>query len=67
MKVYINGEERSFKHALPTLADLLDEISVPAERTAVELNGSVVERHQFASTALKDDDRMEIVSFVGGG
>jgi thiamine biosynthesis protein ThiS len=46
---------------------LLEQLAVPVARTAIELNGAVVEHHQIEATALKDADRIEIVSFVGGG
>jgi len=67
MKLTINGEERAFAQPVTTVARLLEQLGVPAARTAVELNGSVIEQHRFAETALQDCDRMEIVSFVGGG
>ena len=67
MKLIINGEERSFEQPVATVAHLLKQLAVPAARTAVELNGVVVEQHQIEATALQDADRIEIVSFVGGG
>jgi len=67
MKLIINGEERTFGQPPATLASLLDQLCVPVARTAVELNGSVVEKHRFEATALREADRIEIVSFVGGG
>lgn len=67
MKLIINGEERSFEQPLATVAHLLEQLAVPVARTAVELNGIVVEQHQIEATALQDADRIEIVSFVGGG
>lgn len=36
-------------------------------RTAVALNGSVVSRRDSGTVVLREGDRMEIVSFVGGG
>ena len=67
MKLIINGEERSFEQPVATVAHLLEQLAVPVARTAVELNGTVVEQHQIEATALQDADRIEIVSFVGGG
>ena len=34
---------------------------------AVERNGDIVFKSQYAETVLKDGDSLEIVSFVGGG
>lgn len=34
---------------------------------AVELNGEVLDRENFSSTLLTDQDTIEIIRFVGGG
>jgi thiamine biosynthesis protein ThiS len=67
MNLVINGEQRSMDLARPTLAAALNQLRVPFERTAVELNGQVVERMEYDSVVLKENDRLEIVTFVGGG
>lgn len=67
MKLIINGEERTLAQPATNLTLLLEQLAVPAARTAVELNGAVVEQNLFAETSLRDGDRVEIVSFVGGG
>jgi thiamine biosynthesis protein ThiS len=66
MKVFINGEARDLSGG-SSLADLITELNLPAARIAIELNREVVRRSDWASTMLKDDDRIEIVHFVGGG
>jgi len=43
------------------------QLDLPAQRVAVELNRNVVRRNDWSSTMLQDDDRLEIVHFVGGG
>ena len=67
MKLIINGEERRFEKPVATVARLLEQLEVPVSRTAVELNGAVIAQDQLKATALQDADRIEIVSFVGGG
>ncbi len=67
MKLIINGEERTFAQPVKTIAHLLEELAVPVARTAIELNGTVVEQQKVEITALQNADRIEIVSFVGGG
>ena len=62
-----NGEEQTFAQPVKTIAGLLEKLAVPAARTAIELNGIVVEQQKIETTALQDADRIEIVSFVGGG
>lgn len=66
MHVYINGESREVQ-GNPSLADLIDQVDLPAARIAVELNREVVRRGEWGETMLHDDDRIEIVHFVGGG
>jgi thiamine biosynthesis protein ThiS len=65
MKVFINGEAREFRGT--SLAELISQLDLPAARIAVELNREVVRRSEWAGTMLRDEDRIEIVHFVGGG
>jgi thiamine biosynthesis protein ThiS len=46
---------------------LLAQLGIAPERVAVEVNLSVIERSAFHAKALEHGDRVEIVSFVGGG
>ena len=66
MRVYINGESREVQ-GNPSLADLITQLDLPAARIAVELNREVVRRSDWGATMLHDDDRIEVVHFVGGG
>ena len=66
MRVYVNGESRELSGTL-SLADLITQLDLPAARIAVELNREVVRRGDWSSTMLQEDDRIEIVHFVGGG
>jgi thiamine biosynthesis protein ThiS len=66
MKLVLNGEEREFAGNL-TLAGLLDQLGLKADRVAIELNRDIVPRDRWADIALKDADQLEIVHFVGGG
>jgi len=66
LRVYVNGEAREVQGS-PTLAELITELDLPAARIAVELNREVVRRGEWANTMLRDEDRIEIVHFVGGG
>lgn len=66
MRVYVNGEAKELSG--PTsLAELITQLDLPAARIAVELNRNVVRRNEWSSTMLHDDDRLELVHFVGGG
>jgi sulfur carrier protein len=67
MKLHINGEERSFPGAPLTLAALVETLGLKPDRVAVELNREIVARDHWAETLLHENDRLEIVHFVGGG
>jgi thiamine biosynthesis protein ThiS len=66
LRVYINGESREVQ-GNPSLADVINQLDLPAARIAVELNREVVRRSEWGGTMLHDEDRIEIVHFVGGG
>jgi thiamine biosynthesis protein ThiS len=66
MKVFVNGESRELS-GTPSLAELITQLELPATRIAVELNREVVRRDDWSGTMLNEDDRVEIVHFVGGG
>jgi thiamine biosynthesis protein ThiS len=66
MKVFVNGDEKDFGAGI-SLAELITELDLPVARIAIELNREVVRRSEWGSTMLEDDDRIEIVHFVGGG
>jgi sulfur carrier protein len=66
MQIQVNGEPRSWRlHG--TVADLLADLHIKTERVAVELNLEILDRAAFPERALKDGDRVEILSFIGGG
>ena len=67
MRIQINGESREFPQSSLSLKELLDTLSLPPQRIAVELNKAIVARSHWEKTALKDGDQIEIVHFVGGG
>jgi thiamine biosynthesis protein ThiS len=46
---------------------LITELDLPPARIAVELNRVVVRRNEWSTRDLSDEDRIEIVHFVGGG
>jgi thiamine biosynthesis protein ThiS len=64
--IVINGETRSVVEGT-TVAGLIGELGLADRRVAVERNREVVPRAQHASTVLVAGDRLELVTFVGGG
>jgi len=49
------------------VARLLETLDMAGKRVAVEKNGEIVPRSQYASTSLVEGDALEIVVAVGGG
>jgi thiazole synthase len=66
LRVYVNGEAKELSGPL-SLSELITQLDLPAARIAVEVNRNVVRRNDWSSTMLQEDDRLEIVHFVGGG
>jgi sulfur carrier protein len=64
--VTLNGERRQFDEPL-AFTQLIDRLGLAGKRIAVERNGEIVPRSQFAAHAIADGDRLEIVVAVGGG
>jgi sulfur carrier protein len=46
---------------------LIADLGLQGDRVAIEHNGNIVPRGEWANTSLADGDRLEIVHFVGGG
>ena len=67
MQLTINGKLRSFEQSTFTVAQLVAELALEGKRLAIECNGEIVPRSQFAEANLKDGDKLEIVGAVGGG
>jgi thiamine biosynthesis protein ThiS len=66
VRITVNDEPRDVPDEL-SLQELIRRLTLPAERLAIELNRSVVRRAEWPGTILREDDRVEIVHFVGGG
>jgi sulfur carrier protein len=62
----INGQPKTIGSGT-TISVLLDQLGLGDRRVAVERNREIVPRAQHASTILADGDRLELVTFVGGG
>jgi thiamine biosynthesis protein ThiS len=65
-RIVVNGESREVCRG-ETIADLVRALELDPQRLAVELDRRIVKRAEWASTALPEGARIEIVQFVGGG
>jgi thiazole synthase len=66
IRITVNGELRTAPPST-TVAGLIADMGIDPQRVAVERNQDVVPRRTWSETALSDGDRVEIVSFIGGG
>ena len=66
IQIQVNGEQRDCL-AEATVGDLLRELVIKTDRVAVELNLEILDRKDFDHRILKLGDRVEILSFIGGG
>lgn len=64
--VSVNGERRALP-AGSTVADLVAALGCKPTQVAVERNRELVRRADHATTTLADGDRLEVVTFFGGG
>ena len=66
LQLTVNGVSHAFEEPL-SVSRLVEKLDLVGKRIAVERNGEIVPRSQFAETALADGDKLEIVVAVGGG
>lgn len=64
--VTVNGSERSVA-AGSTLVDLIRSLDMNPELIVVEHNLEILDRKTYGDVVLSQDDRVELVHFVGGG
>ena len=62
----VNGKKVELERPIP-LVLYIEGLGVNPRTVAVEHNGEIIQREQFAAVVLKEGDRVEIVRMVGGG
>ena len=66
VKLQVNGEARVVPDGI-SVAKLLEMLGTESSLVAVEVNTAVVRRAQHFEATLQEGDRVEVVTFVGGG
>ena len=66
IKIKINGKTNKIDDKTK-LSDLVKNLRVPLKKVAIELNREIVDKKKIKSINLKDNDKIEIVHFIGGG
>ena len=66
IKIKINGKTNKIDDKTK-LSDLIKNLKVPLKKVAIELNREIVDKKNLNKINLKDNDKIEIVHFIGGG
>ncbi len=66
MKLIINGEIKEFSENV-TLENVLKELGLTDKVMAAAVNMEIVKQNQWATYTLTDNDKLELLDFVGGG
>jgi len=66
MIIRLNGSNINI-NASATLLSIIQEKGLLPERIVVEYNKEIISRDKYGEVVIKDNDSIEIVSFVGGG
>jgi|TARA_B110000914_G_C15207392_1_gene329022 sulfur carrier protein len=65
-KIQLNGKKITIKGKI-TVFDILKKYKLDKKKVAIELNGSIIISQLYKKKIIKDDDKIEIVHFIGGG
>ena len=64
--ITVNGKQIQLTSEM-SVADYLEQNNYHINRIAVEMNEEILPKYSYSDTMLKDGDRLEVVTFVGGG
>ena len=65
-KIQLNGKKVDIKNNY-SIFELLKKYKLTNKKVAIEHNGIIIPRGSFKKKYLKDNDKIEIVHFIGGG
>ena len=66
IKIKINGKFSTINENL-TLLIFLKQLKIPLKKVAIELNHKIIDKNKISKIKLKQNDKVEIVHFIGGG
>ena len=66
LNIRVNGQIENVEHNT-TIIDILNQKSLNPENVVVEYNLNIVKSDLWNNTILKENDSLEVLSFVGGG
>jgi len=65
-KIQLNGKKIVIKLNY-SLFDLLKKYNLNNKKVAIEHNGAIITKTNYKKKKLKNNDKVEIVHFIGGG
>ena len=66
IKIALNGIEEELAKEL-NINEFLQLKKIRPEVVTLELNGNMIEKNTFETTVLNNDDKLEMVFYIGGG
>ena len=66
IKIKLNGKLKTINNK-STLFNIVQKNKIPLMKVAIELNQEIVDKKKIKNINLKNDDKIEIVHFIGGG
>jgi len=66
IKIRLNGKVKSVKEDYK-MQNLLYDLKIPLKKVAIELNLEIIDKKKLKNIKLKNNDKIEIVHFIGGG
>ena len=65
-KIQLNGKKIQIK-SKETIYDLLKKFNLNNKKVAIEHNGIIIPKSNYKKKYLKNNDKLEVVHFIGGG
>ncbi len=66
MRIRVNGVDQDLPEGANIL-QLLKQLDIAPERIAIEINLTVIDRTAYHEHIFQEGDKVEIISFIGGG
>jgi len=66
IKIKVNGKNRLISETYK-LSDLIKWLKIPMKKVAIELNEEIIDKKNVNKIKLNQNDKIEIVHFIGGG
>lgn len=66
MRITVNGKIIEIENGM-TITSLIEKLMLDKRKIAVEQNNTIISRSLHDRTVLNDNDKIEIIQFIGGG